>query len=173
MPLIIDGYNAVFAYRGINPESALETVEESRVDFVEALKRYQLLSREKITVVFDGSREHLPWPVSCNRGNLKILFSGPDENADVLIMELVTDSHGKRRLKVVSSDRQIKNHAMRLGAQTQGTRLFVEKMVRRLERGEKERAAREPREKFQGLAADQIEYWKQLLGFGKDKEEQE
>ena len=172
MSLIIDGYNALFAYRGMNPESALETVEDSRVAFVEALGQYQFVSRETITVVFDGPTEHFPWPVSRNRGNLRILFSGPDADADSVIMDLMTESHDKRRLKVVSSDRQIKKHASRIGVQTEGARVFVENMVRRLERREKQRAAREPREKFQGLEADQVEYWKRVLGFGNDKEEE-
>jgi len=161
VPLIIDGYNLVFAYRGM---VGGKSVESSRKEMLALLRRYQALSLEKITVVFDGSKEAWPFPRKEPSPNLTVVFSSPEQEADHVIMDFMDHCSAKRRLTVVSSDRQIRNHADRLRVRSAPAGAFMVRVVRRIEKSERRRAHAEPREKFIGLSGRDVAYWKKFLG---------
>jgi len=161
--LLIDGYNVLFAFRGMTGGSWNEPVEKTRETLVALVSQYQHLIREKITLIFDGSRKQTQWPVRKVAGRMEILFTDPEETADSDIMARVEQSHHRSRLTVVSSDRAIKAYAQRRRVATQSAGAFVKKLLGRLERAEASHANREPSEKFHGLATGEVLYWKRFL----------
>ena len=165
MSLIIDGYNVLFAYRGM---LGGESIESTREKLIALLTYYQKLGREKITLVFDGTHEVSLWPRKNLSGKMTIIYADPDIEADDLINELVAESHEKRRLTVVSSDRKVRAFAERSHAKTTPAGIFIEKVLKRVEKSEARRKSSEPREKFVGLSADDVSYWKKYLGLDKE-----
>jgi len=168
MPVIIDAYNVLFAYRGM---LGGDTIESTREKLIGLLTYYQKLTREKMTLIFDGSHEITSWPRKEKSGNLDIIYADPDIEADDLINDIVAESHAKRRLTVISSDRKVRNFAHKNGAVSEPAGMFIEKVLKRVEKNEARKKNSEPREKYVGLSANDVSYWKRFLGL--DKEENE
>ncbi len=121
---MIDGYNLIRQSPHLSQFEALD-LERGREALLERLAVYAKVRGHKITVVFDGwGNPHLKSKELTQRG-IKVIFTRRGETADDWI---------KRRLKefkeavVVSSDREVKSWAERMGAFSISSDEFEKKM---------------------------------------------
>ena len=125
MIIIIDGYNVIKQALG-----AAHISHAQRHQFVAELVNY--LRRKKLggVIVFDGGE--YSYPHSTRQGDVEIIFSGYKEKADALIMRFV-DEHAGQDVLVVSSDREIRNHAHAHGKETLGADDFYYRYVKKVD----------------------------------------
>lgn len=123
--MIIDGYNLIRH----SPELlALEAqdLRWGREGLLEKLAAYRRLKKHAITVVFDG------WETGEFLGNrdrfqgMLIIYSRRGEKADEVIKRLA-DRERERGL-IISSDRQLMDHAERAGAAAMSAEEFIDRL---------------------------------------------
>ena len=111
--LIIDGYNLIRQ----SPELLAQESHDlrwGREALLEKLAAYRRLKKHPITVVFDG------WEAGDFMGNrdrfqgMLIIYSRRGEKADEVIKRLA--ERERERCLIISSDREIMDHAERVGA---------------------------------------------------------
>jgi predicted RNA-binding protein with PIN domain len=120
--LIIDGYNLIRQ----SPELLAQEAQDLRLGreaLLEKLSVYRRLKKHAITVVFDG------WETGECLGNrdrfqgMLIIYSRRGEKADEVIKRLA-DRERERGL-IISSDREIMDHAERVGATAMSAEEFI------------------------------------------------
>lgn len=99
--IIIDGYNVIGIFH--------KDMEKSREEFVDLLIKYKKIKNHDMTVVFDGHKKGGRHEKTAVRGGVKIIYSRIAERADDVIKRIITSE--KKEWVVVSSDRDIVNHA--------------------------------------------------------------
>ncbi len=111
--LIIDGYNLIRQSLELLAQESHD-LRWGREALLEKLAAYRRLKKYAITVVFDG------WEAGADMGNrdrfqgMLIIYSRRGEKADEVIKRLA-DRERERGL-IISSDREIMEHAERAGA---------------------------------------------------------
>lgn len=125
MHYYIDGYN--FLFRRPYGEGSLSSQREELVTAIEALASALSLD---ITLVFDGKYQPECQPKS-HFGALEILFSGPGETADELILAEVAASENPRLEVVVTSDKGLAYRAKQLKAKTVSVEEFRKNEMKR------------------------------------------
>lgn len=181
MPIIIDGYNLLFAcpavFDQITPPwpgphgGGKKNMETARYEMLALLAHYQRLAKEEITVVFDshwrGSSSSSPrgatgqglaaeaGPLRSGQARLKIIFA---RSADEEIACLVEKSKNPKRLTVITSDAELRRKLKSLGAKVSSTRPFLEQVDKALSR-EMRKVQKEPPEKFHGPKSFEVDYW--------------
>ena len=106
-------------------------MEKMREEFVELLVRYRQIKAHDITVVFDGYRNGAGVENTTVHCGVRVIYSRLGERADDVIKRIV--SRERREWIVVSSDRDIANHAWAEGSiPVQSERFFeiVSKQVK-------------------------------------------
>lgn len=161
MPILIDGYNLLYAYCGITHQMPLKNLEQAREELLDVLAHYRRRQRQKITVYFDGRRRRGAPPDSSPRG-VDVIYVGPESDADTAIIEAVEKSSHSRSLRIVSSDREVVRAARRRRAPTVGSGAFAQELLRALKRSER-RGPPEPRMKFEGPSKADVEYWLKIF----------
>ncbi|TAL24183.1 MAG: hypothetical protein EPN94_07850 [Nitrospirae bacterium] len=104
--IIIDGYNLM----GIHHKD----LEAERQRLVEKLAEYRKIKGHEITVVFDGWKSGSGEENQSVAGGVRIIYSRLGEKADSVIKRII--SSGKRQWILISSDREITDHAWRCGS---------------------------------------------------------
>ncbi|MCL0033520.1 NYN domain-containing protein [Thermodesulfovibrionales bacterium] len=99
--IIIDGYNVIGVFH--------RDIKKAREDFIDMLVQYRSLKTHNITVVFDGHKNGDGVEHVTVRGGVKIIYSRLRERADDVIKGII--SNERRKWIVISSDREIINHA--------------------------------------------------------------
>jgi len=165
MPIIIDGYNLIYAIDEIRPYASPRSSGAEREKFLKLLGTYGRLSANSLTIVFDGGPGKNE-PAAPQ--NLDVVFSHK-KSADSVIKEMVESSRCARDLKVVSSDREIRSFVKRCGATSVSTKTFVKEIRKIFREKSKEKSRREPRDKILQQGRVDAEYW--LGFFGLDKED--
>ena len=119
---IIDGYNVIKQV----PYLTEKKLEEGRDNFIKFLElhRPQGSVNNEVTVVFDG-QSHVYSPQMASR--IKVIFSH-HETADDKIKKMVKNASNRRRIVVVSDDKEIKFFIRKLGAQPSSVRKFLSKV---------------------------------------------
>lgn len=84
-------------------------MEKVRDEFVDLLIDYKKIKAHDITVVFDGYKSGAGTEHLAVRGGVKIIYSRIAERADDVIKRIITNE--RKEWIVVSSDRDIVNHA--------------------------------------------------------------
>jgi hypothetical protein len=111
--LIIDGYNLIRQSPELLAQEA-QDLRRGREALLEKLAAYRRLKKHAITVVFDG------WESGEFMGNrdhfqgMLIIYSRRGEKADEVIKRLA--ERERERGLIISSDRDIRDHAARAGA---------------------------------------------------------
>jgi hypothetical protein len=126
MHLFIDGYNLLHLGHTLKPFSP-EDLQRARDQLVRQLSTYQRLRPCDLTVVFDGWRGG--W-VSEKRERVKgieLIFSKLGEKADDVIKRLIREKGAGA--VVITSDRDIIHHAVRLSIPVISSEQFLEKMA--------------------------------------------
>jgi hypothetical protein len=104
--IIIDGYNAI----GIHHKD----LKKQREMLIEALIDFRKRRGHDITVVFDGWKTGEGQENQSVSGGIRVIYSRIGEKADVVIKRII--STVIRQWIVVSSDRDIANHAWSVGS---------------------------------------------------------
>lgn len=128
--VLIDGHNVMFAWEGVR-QAGLKDPRTGRQRVVEAASRYQAQRPgRKVVVVFDG-REGMPGSAE-GRPGVRVIYSRPPMNADMVIREMVEKAQGKEEVWVVSSDREVQSHAKSCGVKVFGAKAFEAEMLGRV-----------------------------------------
>ncbi|MBN1937988.1 MAG: NYN domain-containing protein [Candidatus Aminicenantes bacterium] len=142
MAYLIDGNNLLgHIYAGYHRDPA------HRSTLVRKLQAFQRQTRTRVILVFDGTApEGFPRP---DKEKFSVLFPPPGESADSLIVDYIESRTDRRRLFVVSSDREIRAIAREAGATAVRCDEFYREMKKAL------RESREAREmdKDEGAAS--------------------
>ncbi|TAN43069.1 MAG: hypothetical protein EPN22_10905 [Nitrospirae bacterium] len=124
-PIIIDGYNVIGIFH--------KDMERARNGLIELLLEYRLKSSHDITVVFDGHKTGGAAENVSVRGGVKIIYSKLGERADDVIKRIIS-AHRKEWI-VVTSDRDIANHAWQINSIPIASDVFYEKVSGTVKKG--------------------------------------
>jgi len=151
MPLLIDGYNLLWAVQKSGESmEALDDAELCRI-----LSGYLVLTGQRAEIIFDGTGP----PAKQAFDNLKaldVLFSGRDRDADTVIEDKIRTDSAPRRLMVVSSDRKVRKAAQVRKAASVKSELFWIDVCKAMS---KKRKVREPQGKRGGISSGETEQW--------------
>jgi predicted RNA-binding protein with PIN domain len=114
MPLLIDGYNLMYAAGidgGGRGPGGLERSRYALIHFIAgALSDAE---RGQSTIVFDAAGAPPGLPATLNFDGLTVRFARGYGNADEMLEELIAADHSPRKLTVVSSDHRVQRAAKR------------------------------------------------------------
>ncbi len=111
--IIIDGYNLMRQSRSLSVADPPD-IQRGREALLKRLDHYRRIRAHQITVVFDGSgAPSFSTSTDLFRG-IEITFSKRGESADTVIKKM--SDRLKEKALVVSSDREIMDHAVLQGA---------------------------------------------------------
>ncbi|MGB5038884.1 MAG: NYN domain-containing protein [Blastocatellia bacterium] len=129
VPYIVDGNNVIGHASGWEIGSS-----SSRRRLIDEVAAFVVSTREKVTLVFDGAPEDRIPDGSWHRGIL-VRYSRRGSNADRVVSSLVAESTDRRRLTVVTSDRQLATECRSRGAKTLGSDEFRRLVAHRQRQG--------------------------------------
>jgi predicted RNA-binding protein with PIN domain len=152
MPYLIDGNNLIGAIRVIDIRDTAGREKLTRM-----LSAYQRAKRNSVMVVYDG-----PPPDGVRDltqlGGLKIIYAGPQSDADSRIRKILEQSADPASFIVVSSDKQVYSFARWRGARALRVMPFYQELQQTLARAGREAA------EFDALGEDEIDEWIRYLG---------
>ncbi|MDZ4819381.1 MAG: NYN domain-containing protein [Planctomycetota bacterium] len=166
MPLLIDGYNLLYASgilaRGVG-RTSLERARNALLNVLaESIPEAELA---KTVIVFDA--KEAPWGLSrsTQHRGITIHFASHHEDADSLIEELILADSAPKRLTVVSSDHRLHRAANRRKARAvDSDRWFIELMRNRQQQPSAN--ATETRKPEGPYSPFEVDFW--LKEFGAD-----
>jgi predicted RNA-binding protein with PIN domain len=100
--ILIDGYNFIGTAHG--------NLDKARTDFIKQLREYSRIKEHHITVIFDGWKDGKKDQTQSRSRNLTVIYSRLGEKADDVIRKIT--SSGVKSWIVVSSDREVSDHAI-------------------------------------------------------------
>jgi predicted RNA-binding protein with PIN domain len=128
MPYIVDGNNVIGHASGWEIGSS-----SSRLRILDEVAAFVDSTGERVTMVFDGAPEDRIPDGAWHRGIL-VRYSKRGSNADRIVSGLVAESTDRRRLTVVTSDRQLATECRSRGARTIGSDEFRRLVAQRQRR---------------------------------------
>ena len=124
MELLIDGYNLIRQSAHLSSLEGLD-LERGRQALLDKLAGYRRIKGHRITVVFDGRGSfHLGSRDASHRG-INVVFTKSGEIADEWIKRRLAEL---REGAVVTSDREIRSHAEKVGVPSISSGDFERKM---------------------------------------------
>jgi predicted RNA-binding protein with PIN domain len=106
MIIVVDAYNVVKQI--VNKK---EITDSERTEFLNQMQNYAHQKGHSIIIVFDGGPDQ--WPSQETIGELSVVYSGYQDDADTYIKDYLAKNKGKDLL-LVSSDRELRDTADRL-----------------------------------------------------------
>ncbi len=132
MPLLIDGYNLLYAAGITSPRPGHASFENSRRALLDFLLRVVPQAElPRTTVVFDAAEAPPGLPSEYTYGDLLVIFARDYDSADAMIEELIQRHTAPRRLTVVSSDHRIQRAARRRRAIAIDSDIWYHDILRR------------------------------------------
>lgn len=125
MLLLIDGYNLLHSGRFLTGPSSIE-LQRERDRLVDRLSAYRRVKSCRVTAVFDGWQGGWPTEKRERQKGIELIFSRIGEKADEVIKRLIKEK-GSGAV-VVTSDREIANHAEKFSAPVIPSERFLEKL---------------------------------------------
>ena len=157
--LLVDGYNLIKTAPLLS-QYERTSLRSARIALQKALAARRAVS---ISLFYDGDDEG--GGGQRNWGSLRIRYSSSLETADDLIMQEVQSRHGSKRLRVISSDRAIRNFARRHRIRTTSSSDFVDELFPELEDSDGDEVAylqSEDRD-APALEPSEIDEWERLF----------
>lgn len=114
--VIIDGYNLIGIYH--------KDLESQRQRLVERLAEYKKIKGHEITVVFDGWKSGSGEETHSLTGGIKVIYSRLGEKADAVIKRIISSE--KKQWIVITSDREIADHAWANGSVVVSSEEFLD-----------------------------------------------
>jgi len=167
MPILIDGYNLLFATGIAGGGNGPRGLERSRGALVQHVSRaLDALGDRDVTIVFDAAGAPPGLPSSFEHHGVQVRFAKGYPSADEMLEELIRAHSSPRRLTVVSSDHRVQQAAKRRRAKTVDADVWFEQ-VEQLQR-EQGAKAKDASSVAQDRSLDPgVEYW--LAQFVDDK----
>lgn len=162
MPVILDGYNLLFAIAHLDGASVGQAIEDACERLLRQLSAYRHATGEAVTVVFDSRRAAGGARQEETVGGLRVVYSHPPRTADDEIRSMVEASAAPRRLRVVTSDRELGAACARRGAAVVGARAFYRELTAHAET-EREDSS-EQFIKQQAPSDDELRYFLEAFG---------
>ncbi|MCK5915175.1 MAG: NYN domain-containing protein [Deltaproteobacteria bacterium] len=125
MWLAIDGYNVIAVLTG-EPLARLD-LEAEREEFNQLLISYRKISKNRLTVVYDGGRVFSGEPRNYSESGVKINFSTAGQSADQVLIRMAHQFGSG--LTVVSSDREVARESENFGAVVLDSGEFVQRLL--------------------------------------------
>jgi hypothetical protein len=100
--------------------------KSARERFIEELISYKKTTGHDLTVVFDGWKGGTIHESSFSQGGVKVVYSRLSEKADVVIKRLLSRGPGQ---VLVSSDRELEDHAWACDCTPVGSEAFFRRLV--------------------------------------------
>ncbi len=170
MPILIDGYNLLFAANIVAAAPGPYEFAASR----RALLRFLVAvlteeERRQTTVVFDGRGAPPGLPPQDVFAEISVLFSAPGREADDLIEEILPRYSAPKTLTVVSSDHRVQRAARRRKAITIDSDVWCRQCWQRRQRqrrrqGQPQGPAWRSAADDEGLSAPQVAEWLDEFG---------
>ncbi len=156
MPIIVDGYNLLWAVQKLQSDASVDDVSLCKI-----IGEYLRLIGDNGEIVFDGVG---PPDKSCfyNTNNMEIFFVGVGTDADTVIEDKIVVNSAPKRLTVVSSDKRIIIAARRRKAISIKSELFWSQVCKQLNR---KKGIVEPPAKRGGLSETETDRWLDEFGF--------
>ncbi|GMU23859.1 MAG: hypothetical protein AMXMBFR13_39370 [Phycisphaerae bacterium] len=165
MPVLVDGFNLLHAARDAGPDEAV-----GQLRLCEWLAAWSQARRELVTVVFDGAQPPRGYAQQLRQTGIHVLHSGAGRPADDLIIEEIRRSTAPRRLRVVSSDRQIRKAARARGCRDSDSLTFFRQMWRGLHRkAPSAERSDEPPSGLERLSREERDSWLREFGFAPER----
>ena len=161
--LLVDGYNLIKTTPLLS-QYERTNLQAARIALQKALAALAALAARRavsISLFYDGEGDG----GQRNWGSLRIRYSSSLETADDLIMQEVQSRHGSKRLRVISSDRAIRNFARRHRIRTTSSSDFVDELFPELEDSDGDEVAylqSEDRD-APALEPSEIDEWERLF----------
>lgn len=129
---LIDGYNLMHAAGLMNARFTPERFRKVRLRFLNTLaSKLPPTDAALTTIVFDARPNHDHLPSESRHKGMTVVFAIQDEDADSRIEDLIARHPQPRKLRVVSSDRRIREAARRRKAQSLTSEQFLDLQDRR------------------------------------------
>lgn len=153
---LIDGHNLLHSIQKDDPDSG----PISDVQLCHIIGGYLKLTNQKGEIIFDGTG---PPDKSGFDGidNLEVFFAGLGTDTDTVIEDKITANSAPRRLKIVSSDRRLRDAARMRKAISIKSEVFWNNMQKQFSR---KRMAKEPDAKRRGLTESETRQWLDIFG---------
>ncbi len=132
MWLVIDGYNVISALTG-EPLARLD-IESEREQLNQLLVQYRSISKNRVTVVYDGGQVSSGEPRQYSEKGVKIIFSSLGRSADQVLIQMARQ-YGSG-LTVVTSDREVAERSQSSGAVVLDSGDFCQRLLMVLDGGE-------------------------------------
>ncbi len=159
MPYLFDGYNLYHAAIKLDPAWAQLTP----INLCRLIATDMHCLGDHGIIVFDGQPlRGQPMRVE-PQGCLRLVYSGPQQDADTEIARLVAKNSAPRRLTVVSTDHEVRKNARRRRCPTLNSRDYLIALQTRAATPPPPPPT-EPPEKRAGLQNGDIDQWLQLFG---------
>ncbi len=133
---------------------------QHRYDLARRLLIFQRVTRSRIILVFDGPPDPRLTEVEVPGGKFTVLFPPPGETADAVIRGLIESLIDRRRLFLVSSDRELRSLARGRGAQVLTCGEFNAMLKETLK---KHRSAQEMTKRSEEHSPLEIDLWSDLF----------
>ncbi len=156
MPVIIDGHNLLHSIQKASEGS--ESISD--VQLCRIVGRFLKLTGEKGEIVFDGKGAPDKSGFD-NISDLEVFFAGLGRDADTVIEDKIRVNTAPRRLTIVSSDRRLRDAALKRKATVVKSEVFWDNLCKQLSR---KRKVKEPLAKRQGLSESETEQWLDFFG---------
>lgn len=126
--LILDGYNVLFPMLPGGKAPSPEALEAAQTQLTDALLRHHRATGEEATVVFDSHRFRGGARFERRERGLRVRYVHPPDTADDEIRRLVKASTAPRKLRVVTSDREVMRACTARGAAVVPSQVFLREM---------------------------------------------
>jgi len=166
MPLLIDGYNLLWAIQ----KQPLDGAEISDLGLCRIIDEYLDVTGQEGEIVFDGTGPPEKTEFYQSVSILVITFAGADTDADTIIINSVKNSTAPRQLTVVSNDGKIRRSVKTRNATVVSSEEFW-RQLRRMPR--KRRRSAEPSAKIWGINDSETSQWLRTFGLGGSKDQSE
>ena len=166
--LLVDGYNLIRAVPRFGRWER-DSLQRARSELQKALREYIHHTGARIDLFYDGDGSVAAPDVQPLGEGLCAYFSCRPQLADDLIKDEVQNQHGAKRLRVISSDREIRNFARRHRVRSTASDAFDAELEQppprqktRIDPGEAARRLRPPDE-------GEVDEWERLFTQERDK----
>ena len=164
MRLLIDGYNVMFAAGLMGKRFGPDGFRKTRVRFLDDLAtKLGPVESRLTTVVFDANRVPGGLPSEASHRGIQMIFAVHNPTADERINEMIRAHSDPRRLRVISSDNQIRVAARRRGSSSITADDFLDGLVQ-ADRTRAEAAIDLRPEKPTSVSEAESAYWQRQFG---------
>jgi predicted RNA-binding protein with PIN domain len=160
MHRLIDGYNLMHAVVDLSGRLGPDELRKRRNRFLNDLA-YRLgpVEAARTTVVFDAHDPPPHRPRQTRHKGLTVMYSCPEGDADTRIEQLIREHSAPRNLTVVSSDRQIRQAALRRKAKAISAEEFWSSLGRKARTEPTTPPPTQPDRP--ALSAEEAAYWRE------------